>query len=355
MKIILAKNKDSEFELDLPQFGSIADLNRAKSEFRLNNFPDRHKNIACFEFYLQFLPESYTVKDIMPNKKITKDLLIKVYGEEDGLKRFKSKIKKDKIKGTLDGYISRYGDVDGPKKYNEKNSRLSVSQNALKLNGFSQHEIADIRKRHSDGSKQTIENFILRYGRDEGEKRYVKFRNLTQITSFHVQYWIDRGYSPKEAKRIVSKNSTHDLKWFIKFYGEVEGPIRYEKCNKLKIWKSGNISKPEQSILNFLIDKDIEVINTKRLLTYFVDIFIPQYNTVIEFFGDYWHCNPKIWKSDDYNQSMKMTAGDRWDADKIRINKLKSHNYNVIIIWEYDFYKYGMEKIYEDYIKTSIV
>lgn len=39
---------------------------------------------------------------------------------------------------------------------------------------------------------------------------------------------------------------------------------------------------------------------------------------VIEYFGDYWHCNPAIYGKDFYNKSIKKTAAEKWEADKIR-------------------------------------
>lgn len=55
---------------------------------------------------------------------------------------------------------------------------------------------------------------------------------------------------------------------------------------------------------------------------------------VIEFNGDYWHCNPRYWKSDDYNPSIKMTAGEKWDKDRRRYFMLRKLGYVVMVIWE---------------------
>jgi G:T-mismatch repair DNA endonuclease (very short patch repair protein) len=65
-----------------------------------------------------------------------------------------------------------------------------------------------------------------------------------------------------------------------------------------------------------------------------VDIFIPSKNLIVECYGDYWHCNPDIYKEDFYNKSLKMTAKETWNRDSIRISLLKSSGYEVNIIWE---------------------
>jgi very-short-patch-repair endonuclease len=55
---------------------------------------------------------------------------------------------------------------------------------------------------------------------------------------------------------------------------------------------------------------------------------------VIEYNGDYWHCNPETWKPDDFNKSIKMYAKDKWRLDFKRKMKLKNLGYYVIVIWE---------------------
>ena len=65
-----------------------------------------------------------------------------------------------------------------------------------------------------------------------------------------------------------------------------------------------------------------------------VDIFIPSKNKVIECHGDYWHCNPSLFKSDYYNRLVHLTAQDIWNRDNQKEDVLKSAGYEVEIIWE---------------------
>jgi G:T-mismatch repair DNA endonuclease (very short patch repair protein) len=55
---------------------------------------------------------------------------------------------------------------------------------------------------------------------------------------------------------------------------------------------------------------------------------------VVEYNGDYWHCNPRIWKADDFNKSIKMFAKDKWEKDYVRYVTLRKMGYTVIVIWE---------------------
>ena len=65
-----------------------------------------------------------------------------------------------------------------------------------------------------------------------------------------------------------------------------------------------------------------------------VDIFIPSQNKIIECFGDYWHCNPKLYSADYYHNYVHMNAHEIWKRDDERIKTLKDAGYSVEIIWE---------------------
>ena len=62
-------------------------------------------------------------------------------------------------------------------------------------------------------------------------------------------------------------------------------------------------------------------------------------NKIIEFNGDYWHCNPKIYKKNVFNKTMKKTAEEVWKRDQEKIDFIKSIDCELLIIWENDYKK----------------
>lgn len=70
-----------------------------------------------------------------------------------------------------------------------------------------------------------------------------------------------------------------------------------------------------------------------------VDIFIPSKNLIIEFYGDFWHCNPSKYQSDYYQKYLHKTAAEKWELDSIRETKIKDAGYDLKIVWESDFKK----------------
>jgi hypothetical protein len=62
-------------------------------------------------------------------------------------------------------------------------------------------------------------------------------------------------------------------------------------------------------------------------------------NKIIEFYGDYWHFNPEIYKSDYVTKRGGKTikAAAKWKMDGWRKNLLEKNGYSIIIVWEKEF------------------
>ena len=98
-------------------------------------------------------------------------------------------------------------------------------------------------------------------------------------------------------------------------------------------------SKVEKRIMKELKDLGYNVSHSFKLERKIYDIYIPALNMLIEFNGDYWHCNPKKYKADYFNVKVNMTAKQIWlrDAKKKRI--AIDNGYNFLTIWEADYRK----------------
>ena len=62
-------------------------------------------------------------------------------------------------------------------------------------------------------------------------------------------------------------------------------------------------------------------------------------NKIIEFYGDYWHCNPIKYDKSYYHKQIGKYAEDIWKYDNERINILQNNGYVVLIIWENSYIK----------------
>jgi len=70
---------------------------------------------------------------------------------------------------------------------------------------------------------------------------------------------------------------------------------------------------------------------------YFVDGYDETTNTVYEFYGNFWHGNPRTHNQEEMNTASKKTFGELYQATIQRENELKALGYNLVTIWEDEF------------------
>lgn len=165
-------------------------------------------------------------------------VLIFKFGYENGVKRYNELREIDKVKNTLDGFIKRYGQEEGTKRYYDKNSRLSVSVNSLKSNGYSDDEIIKIRTKHRDNSKTDLNSMIHKYGFDNGVKKHKNKMEKHYNPFKYESVMKHHNISEEEAKNIVSKRQIRDLNFFIKKYGEKDGREKFNNINLTRAFKN---------------------------------------------------------------------------------------------------------------------
>lgn len=119
------------------------------------------------------------------------------------------------------------------------------------------------------------------------------------------------------------------------FHHRLKTDPEYAEEHYRKIFKYsriGYISKGHNELhekIKHLGFKTHEVISIME-----VDECHTELKIVIEYNGDVFHCNPKTWEHDKYNSAIKMTAGEKWEKDRLRYNELRNRGYTVIVIWE---------------------
>lgn len=138
------------------------------------------------------------------------------------------------------------------------------------------------------------------------------------------------------------KNNRDKIKIICTKHGEftqsVFSHLQGSGCQKCGI----SISKPEEQWLDFnKIPNDKNhrhltlKINGRNIL---VDGFIPETNTVYEFYGDFWHGNPKKYKPNEKNHVTKNTFEYLYNKTMNREEAIKS-KYNLVSIWESEWKK----------------
>lgn len=133
---------------------------------------------------------------------------------------------------------------------------------------------------------------------------------------------------PTEQQPFYGKNHKQD------FYKKVKDTNRQrygvENCGSMA--KTSPCSKKELSLQQYLP----EYIRNARIGKYRPDYVNKETKHIIEFNGDYWHCNPSLYEAKFYHTVLKMTASEKWKLDEKRKQYFESLGYTVTVIWESD-------------------
>jgi len=261
------------------------------------------------------IPEKITEEWKKKNYSITLENFIKKYGEEKGKLKWENYLLKQSKSNTLEYKKEKYG--WDKNKFDEYNKSRSV----------------------------TLKNCVLRHGEEDGLKiweNYIEKQKLTKSKEYYVdKYGLDEWLKLCKSKKISLTN-------FKEKYGELEGEQKYIQ----KVSRCYPPSKVSQDLF-----EGIDVFLEKKYRTYyynkdgiefgkllsngryvFLDFYIKELKLNIEYNGDIWHANPKIYKKDDkpipFNDK---TSEDIWKSDKEKINLLeRDFGIKTIVIWESD-------------------
>lgn len=279
--------------------------------------------------------------------KITQNLegFVRRYGKEEGEKKYN--IFTNKSKHTKEKYIKNFGKEVGKKKWydyiekKKKTSKRSIEYWLKQYDG--DYGLAKVAQ--ANYQKRDKFYFIKKYGNKLGIIKYQE-RCQKQSNSINEHYKVE-GNKKKHAVTI---------KKMILKYGEELGPQRYKefllKTSPGIIWANSSTSKVSQEFckkLELQINNEnkkyvkyaqkndewwIYDNNKKQYFFYDFAIIKSDNKKIIEFNGDFWHANPKLYKENWKHNVLKVTAKELWDRDEYKCNLAKKNGFDILIVWE---------------------
>jgi hypothetical protein len=256
---------------------------------------------------------------------------------------------------TLDNLIKKHGAVDGQVRWDQYRAKQAYSNSyeykKLKF-GWTPNQF----DAYNSSRAQTLEKMIERHGEDLG-----------------VVKW--KEYCDRQAY-------TNTKAYFIQKYGETLGIEKYIKINKKKaVNDPGALSKKldvsiedavsiimsrqkqfftsniEQEFISAIENKigNLDHTTTRNpfgkwspLLGTYVVYDIKHHDCIIEFNGDYWHANPKIYK--DTAVIRGKLAIDIQQRDMLKLKTAQDLGFRTLVVWESE-YKQNKELIIQEACK----
>lgn len=110
------------------------------------------------------------------------------------------------------------------------------------------------------------------------------------------------------------------------------------------------VSKAEKALRKCLSNHKIRTIPQYQIpgVPYFYDLYLPDYHTIIEYHGDYYHCNPRKYPA---NVPVKFPGGKVvlpktiWKRDRNKESVARERGYNVLVFWETEYKRLGIERL----------
>lgn len=273
------------------------------------------------------LVDRYT-KLLSMGRGITKERLILIYGLEEGERRWGTYTNKHRFKNTREGKLAKYGWDDI--QFDSYNKSRAVTKT----------------------------NLIKKYGKEEGEQRWGQYVEKQKVNGSSVGWFVSKygdtvGLVMYEE---VCKAKGHTLENYVKRFGTAEGTLRFEQYNTVSRHvyssKSANAFFEElHNILNSKLkeysslsvyfaqkSKEFCKFDKSSNKVYFYDYALPEYKIIVEYNGDLFHANPKIYESATIPpfRGNTLTASEMWKRDKLKHDAAASHGFDILYVWESD-------------------
>ena len=200
-------------------------------------------------------------------------------------------------------------------------------------------------------AKENVVEVLNNLHKKTWEKRKQNPDLYKDINTSQILYWIKKGYNEEEARNKVSeRQETFSKKICIKKYGYEKGmEIFLERQEKWieSLNKNGKLkvgySEISQELFRNLDDNDYvfygeknHEYNIKNRRYDYTDL---NKRKMIEFNGDVYHGNPKLFKKYDrpHPYLKHLTAEDLWDIDLFKKRLAESRDFELLVIWESDY------------------
>jgi len=261
---------------------------------------------------------------------------------------------------TLENMTRKYGPVDGPIRFQSYCDKQAYS-NTLKYMVEKYGELAGIEKYYTANKKRAVtrENLVRKHGEVKGNAIYDDYVAKQRINGKTLEYFIGL-HGPEEGKRIYDDLGVRKSCSFASFLQKCDGDFEEATKQHLKYWEHRapspkTVSRSSQAFFkkiherlsalgindiyyaDFNSEFGINIIGKRYV---FIDFFVRSKGKAIEYYGNYYHANPKFYPT---GTRLRMFGGEKvvdviWKTDQDRIDDIKSHPHvkDVLIVWEDD-------------------
>lgn len=264
--------------------------------------------------YLKVYPNALLVDPVLAKATaVTLDNLVKKYGVNEGHSRWNSYRKKQAYTNSFEHKKEKYGWTK--EQFNQYNSSRAQTLEKMierygEINGVERWQTYCERQAYTN----TKDYFIKKYGLEKGHQKYLEV-NKSKAVNNPIILAEKMGITVDDATDIVIRRQknffTSNLeKEFTTLLENKIGPLEYTSFSKpYGKWSS--------------------------LLKTYVVYDIKHKDCIIEFNGDYWHANPKLFE--DTAEIRGKSAKEIRERDMLKLKTVEEQGFRTFVVWESDF------------------
>lgn len=252
---------------------------------------------------------------------------------------------------TLKNLIKRHGEKEGQRKWDEyrnKQSLVNTFEYKKEKYGWTKKQFDEFNKSRA----VTLENCIKRHGDTKGTKLFNDYCETQKYVGCAKEYFVEKYGQEDGCKKYKQLNEKKKItrKNMVRKYGNIIGNEKYDSFIESQRNKEiPCFSKPSQDLCRELHSKlgNLNVFYYTHNKEYpfevddslfFVDFYVLEKNCIIEFLGDYWHCNPTKYEKEFFLERRNMTASEIWEYDKNRNSSIeRKYGARILNVWESEY------------------
>lgn len=243
---------------------------------------------------------------------------------------------------TLENFIKKYGIEEGKLRWNsyrEKQAYTNTFEYKKEKYGWTKEQFNQFNSSRS----QTLEKMIDRHGEQAGIERWQQYCERQAYTNTK-KYFIEKYGANEGLKKYLAINKSKSVGNPI-FLAEKLGVSVEDACDiiikRQKNFFCSNLEKEFTSLLESKLGplEYTSFVNPfgkwSDILKTYVVYDIKHKDCIIEFNGDYWHANPKIYA--DTAIIRGKSAKEIRERDRLKLKTVEDQGFKTLVIWESDF------------------
>lgn len=238
---------------------------------------------------------------------------------------------------TKNNLIKKYGEADGLARWNTYTDKQRHS-NSFEYKSATKGWTRDEFEKYNKSRAVTLEAMIIKYGESEGLKRFDEYCQKQKITKTK-EYFISKHGIERWDEVCKQKAKSSDPHHQAQKLGiSVEDAMYVIHNRGLKYTSSAEIqfiSMLETSLGEPLEFSGLTKQFGKMHSSGYMFFDVKHNDVIIEFNGDYWHANPKKYTENEFIRGVPVI--EIWERDRIKREVAESSGYRFITVWESEF------------------